>query len=103
MAVVVVVMMVAVGSDGGEIGWSGAAVGGLAAGGLELDGGVGDVELVAEGAIDGFEDVAAVGHRHVGDGDVAGKGVGVGAERPDVEVVDVEDAFDRLHGLSDLT
>ena len=46
----VVVMVVVVGAYGFEFGGGGAAVGGLAAGDLELDGGVGDVEAVAQGA-----------------------------------------------------
>ncbi len=61
----------------------------------------GDVEAVAQGAVDVFEDIAALGHGHLGDGDVAGEGVGAGAERPDVQIVDIEDAFDGLHGLAD--
>ena len=48
------------------------------------------------------EDAAAVGHGHLGDGDVAGERVGAGAERPDVQVVDVEDAVDGLHGVADV-
>ena len=84
-----------------EVGWGGAAVGGFAAGGFELDGGVGDVELVAEGLVEAFEDAATVGHGHVSDGDVAGEGVGAGAQGPDVEVVDVDDAGDGLHRLAD--
>ena len=50
---------------------------GFAAGGFELDGGVGDLEAVAEGAVDAVKDVAALGHGHLGDGDVAGEGMGV--------------------------
>ena len=78
MAVMVVmVVMVVVGADGFQFGWGAAAVGGLAAGGFELDGGVGDLEAVAEGAVDAVEDPAALGHGHLGDGDVAGKGMRV--------------------------
>ena len=40
----------------GGFGRGGAPVGGLAADDLELDGGVGDVEAVAQGTIDGVED-----------------------------------------------
>ena len=100
MGVTVAVVMV-VSADGFEFGWSRAAMSGFAAGDLELDGGVVDVKAVAEGGIDAGEDVAALGHGHLGDGDVAGEGVGVRAEGPDVKVVDVEDAFDGLHGLTD--
>ena len=70
------VVMVAVCTCGLEFGGSAAAVGGLAAGGFELDGGVGDLEAVAERAVDAVEDGAALRHRHLGDGDVAGEGVG---------------------------
>jgi hypothetical protein len=38
------------------LGWRAATVGGLASGGLELDGGVGDVEAVMEPAVDLCED-----------------------------------------------
>ena len=69
-------MVMGVAGDFFELGRGGAAVGGLAAGGLELDGGVVDVEAIAEGAVDAFQDVAAVRERHLGDGDVAGEGVG---------------------------
>ena len=68
--------MVVVGADGFEGGWGGAAVGGFAAADLELDGGVGDVEAVAESAIDGVEDAGALGEGHLRDADVAGERVG---------------------------
>lgn len=101
LLVAVGVAVVVVRAGGFQFGWGGAAVGGFAAGGFELDGGVGDVELVAEGLIEAFEDATAVGHGHVADGDVAGEGVRAGAEGPDVEVVDVDDAGDGLHGFAD--
>ena len=88
---VVVVVWAPTASSGGR---GGAAVGGFAAADLELDGGVGDVEAVAQGAVDGVQDAGALRERHLRDGDVAGERVGGGAERPDVEVVDVEDAGD---------
>ena len=69
-------------------------MGGLAAADLELDGGVGDVEAVAQGTVNGVEDRGALGDGHLGDGDVAGERVGGRAERPAVQVVDVEDAGD---------
>ena len=68
-------MVVGVGAYGFQFRWGAAAVGGFAAGDFELDGGVGDVEAVVEGAFDGGEDFAALGHGHLGDGDVAGEGV----------------------------
>ena len=95
-----VVMVVVVGADGFQFGWRAAAVGGFAAGGFELDGSVGDLEAVAEGAVDAVEDSAALGHGHLGDDDVAGESVGVRAEAPDVEVMDVEDSGDGLHGVA---
>ena len=60
-----------VGTYGFEFGWGAAAVGGLAAGGFELDGGMGDLEAVAESAVDAVEDGTALRHGHLGDGDVA--------------------------------
>ena len=72
-----VVVMVVVSAYGFEFGRGAAAVEGLAVGGFELDGGVGDLEAVAQGAVDAVEDGAALGHGHLGDGDVAGEGVRV--------------------------
>ena len=54
----------------------GAAVGGLTTADLELDGGVGDAESLAQGAVDGVENTGALGERHLGDEDVAGESVG---------------------------
>ena len=65
-----------VGSDGFEERRGGAAVGGLAALDFELDGGVGDVESISQGAVDGVEDAGALGDGHLGDGDVAGERMG---------------------------
>lgn len=50
--VVVAVVVMCVGAYGFQIGWGAAAVSGFAACDFELDGGVGDVEAVAEGAVD---------------------------------------------------
>jgi hypothetical protein len=96
------VVVVVVGADGFEWGRGGAAVGGFAAADLELDGGVGDVEAVAQGAVDAFEDLGALGDGHLGDGDMAGQGVGGGAERPAVEVVDIEHAGNLAEGGADV-
>ena len=92
--------MVGVGGFGPRRG--GAAVGGLAADDLELDGGVGDVEAVAQGGVDGVEDGGGAGDGHLADGDVAGEGVRGRAERPDVQVVYVEDAGDGVDGGADV-
>src|SRR6266849_57128 len=102
MAVVAVPMVVPVRADSLQLRRHAAAVSGFAAGGFKLNGCVGDVEAVAEGAVEAFENAAALGHRHLRDGDVAGEGVRVRAETPDVQVVNVEDAFDGGHGVSDL-
>ena len=68
-----VAVVVVVGADGFELGRGGTAVGGFAAADLELDGGVGDVEPVAQSAVDGVEDAGAVGDGHLRDEDVAGE------------------------------
>jgi hypothetical protein len=61
---------------------------------LELDGGVEDVEAFAENVVNAAEDGVAFRGRHVVDQDVATEGAGFGAKAPDVEIVDVDDAFD---------
>ena len=90
--------MVVRAADGFGFRRGGAAVGGLAADDLKLDGGVGDVEAVAQGRVDGIEDGSGAGDGHFGDGDMAGEGVRCRAERPDMQVVDVEDAGDGVDG-----
>ena len=47
----------------------------LASLGLELDGGVVNLEVVPEGVVDAFEDRAAIRKGHLGDRYMAGKGV----------------------------
>jgi len=74
-----------------------AAVGFFAACVLKLDGGVADLEVVFEDVVDLDEDAGALRRGNVVDEDVAGEGAGLGAEAPDVEVVDVEDALDLFH------
>ena len=75
MAVVVMPMMVIVDPNSLQLRRRAAAVGGLAACGFKLNGRVGDVEAVAKGAVDAFENAAALRHWHLRDGDVAGEGV----------------------------
>ncbi len=82
-------------------------MGGFAAVGLELEGGVGDVEAVPEDVLDGLKDDGAVGDGHLPGierfhGDVAGEGDGAGAEIPDMEVMDVGDTGDGLHDAADI-
>ena len=98
----VAVVMVAVGADGFGTRWGGAAVGGFAAADLELDSGVGDVEAVAQGTVDGVQNGGAFREGHLRDEDVAGERVGRGAEGPDVEIVDVEDAGNAADGGADV-
>jgi hypothetical protein len=76
------------------------AGGGGEAGAFELDGGVADVEFGGALGADGVEDAFALVHVHVGDAGVEAEGVVVVAERPDVDVVDFEDAFDGEDGAS---
>ena len=72
VGVAVAVMMI-VSADSFEFGRCAAAVCGLAAGDLELDRCVGDMEAVVQGALDAVQYGAALGHGHLGDGDVAGE------------------------------
>src|ERR1700733_11872950 len=78
-------------------------MGGLAVCDLKLDGGVSDLEAVPQGAFDIRQNIAALGHRHFSDGDVACEGVRLRTEAPDMEIVHVENAVDRRHGLTDLS
>src|SRR5450755_1088648 len=71
-----------------------AAVGNFAIYVLELDGGVVDVELLVEAGLYVAQDAFAYRRRNVGDGNVAGQGAGFRSDVPDVQVVDVVDAFD---------
>lgn len=64
------------------------------AGAFELDGGVRDVEFAGEHVANLSENFFAFFHVHVGDAEMAGEGVEICAERPDVNVVDFLDAFD---------
>ena len=58
---------------------SGTTMGGFAVRDFELDGGVGDLESVAQRALDIRQNITALGHRHFGDGDVAGERMGLRA------------------------
>lgn len=69
---------------------------------LELERGVVDAEAVAQNRIDAVEDAIALRRRDVGNGDMAGERVGVGAEAPDVKIVDVHNAFDGGEGGADI-
>src|SRR5260370_5454503 len=84
-----------------EFGRRAAAVGGLAACGFKLNRCVGDVKAIAEGAVEAFENAAALRHRHLCDGDMTGEGMRLRAETPHMQVVNVHDAFDCSHGSAD--
>ena len=79
-----------------------AAVEDFAIGVFELDSGVVDVEVLPGEGVDLEQDAVALGRRNVVDGDVAGEGVGLGSEAPDVKVVDVLDALDSFEAGADL-
>ena len=68
---------------------------------FDLDGGVGDLEIVVELGDDGSQDLLAVADGLLFDDDVATAGDGVGADGPDVQVVDVADAGDLANGGED--
>lgn len=70
---------------------------------FELERCVVDAEALAQHNVDAVEDEVALRRRNVGDGDVTGEGVGVGAEAPDVQVVDVFDAVDGCQCGADLS
>jgi hypothetical protein len=103
VGVAVVVATMSVRTNGLGLRRRGATMGGLAAGNFELDGGVSDLEALTQGALDIGQDIAALGHRHFGDGNVAGERVGLRTKAPDMKIVNVENAVDRGHGLTDLT
>src|SRR6185437_2223635 len=96
----VAVMMVVVRADGLKLRRSAAAMGGLAAASLELNRGVVDVEALAESAVDGFKNAAALRPRHLRNGHMAGQRARLRAQRPDAKIVDVDHAGNRLHGVA---
>src|ERR1700678_3471249 len=69
---------------------------------LELDGGVGNLEVFLEHMIEVDQDAGTFARWNVGDADVTGQGAGLRAEAPDVEVVDIDHAFDGLHAGTNL-
>src|SRR5580658_1236359 len=69
---------------------------------LELDGGVGDLEVLLENMVELFQDAGAFRGWNVGDAHMAGEGAGLRAEAPDVKVVDVNDPLNGFHAGADL-
>lgn len=104
MAVSEVTMTVVVSVfDRGGCKEGGAAVMRLAAvTGLELQGGVPDAELLAQFEVDAVDQRGASGDGHFDDGDMTGESEGLGAETPDMEIMDVHNAIDVFDGGADL-
>ena len=73
----------------------------IAAVDFDLDGGVGDLEIVVELADDGSQNLLAVADGLLFDDDVATACDGVSADSPDVQVVYVADAGDLANGSED--
>ncbi len=63
------------------------------AGTFELDGGVADLKFAGEHIADLRQNLFAFFHVHIGNAYVAGERIEVGAERPDVNIVNFLDAF----------
>jgi len=96
------VAVVGVAVDDFGLGRRAAAVDCGAVGDFELDGGVVDAEVVAELVIDALEKSLAFTEVHFDDLHVAGESMGLGAEAPDMQVVDVDDAGDLFHGRANV-
>src|SRR3990167_8274249 len=69
--------------------------------GLDLDGGVADVESLAQVGVQLFDQVLLAGHALPGQGQVHGEGVDVRAQAPDVKVPDGARSRDLLDGQDD--
>lgn len=67
---------------------------------LELQSGVVDAELLAKHDVDAVENEVALRRRNVGDGDVAGERVQIGAETPYMQVVNIFNAVDGGEGAA---
>ena len=73
---------------------SGTAIRRLTAGRFKLNGRVSDMEAIPQSTINTRQNAAALGHRHLGDRDMTGESMRLGAKTPDMQVVNVEHAFD---------
>src|SRR5579863_1953130 len=60
-------------------------------------------EMIAQNVIELEQDAGALGWGNIGDADMTGERMAVGAEAPDVQVVDIQNAVDFLHASPDLT
>lgn len=72
------------------------------AGALELDGSVFDAKLLGGELLDGGEQAFAFVEMHVGNAGVKAEGVMAAAERPEMNIVDLLDAFDSEDGAGHL-
>jgi len=61
-----------------------------------------DIEVVSQLVIQLHKNTCAFRWRNIGDGHMAGEGVALRTQTPDVEVVDVHDAFHRFHAGPDV-
>ena len=68
---------------------------------LELDGGVADLEVLAEQLVELDQNAGACRRWNIGDGHVAGERARLRAEAPDVQIVYVDDALDGFHAGAD--
>src|SRR6185312_10363431 len=73
-----------------------------AVGDFELDGGVIDAEVVAQLMIDALQQSFAFTEVHLDNLHVAGEGMGLRAEAPDMKVVNIDDAGNLFHGSANV-
>src|ERR1700674_252683 len=102
MAVVVMPMMVPMRPNRLQLGRCAAPMGGLAARYFKLNRRMRNTKPLAQSAIDAGENVATLGHRHLGNRNVARQSMRLRSETPHVQVVNIQNAFDRSHSVTDL-
>src|ERR1700691_1747415 len=69
---------------------------------LELDGRMAYLELPVESIFEADENACALRWRNIGDRDVAREGARVRTQAPDVQVVNIDHAFNRFHDRTNL-
>src|SRR5580704_11155893 len=97
MAVVVMPMMVAVPPNRFQLRRRAAPMGGLAARRFKLNRRMHDTKPVAQSTVDAGENVATLRHRHLGNRNVARQSMRLRSETPYMQVVNIQNAFDRSH------
>src|SRR5882757_8599260 len=80
-----------------------ASMNGLAARRFKLNRRMRNMKPVAQSTIDAGEYVATLRHRHLGNRNVARQSMRLRAQAPHMQVVNIQNAFDRSHRLTDLT